>query len=70
MLDKSDYIKIIKEFSTQYGDKLVDLMEQFGVNSLSEVTTEMAIAYIDEHPMMRKRRFEYEQMVNGRNTCL
>lgn len=70
MLEISDYLKIIKEFSTQYGDKLLDLMEQFGVNSLSEVTKEMAISYIDEHPMMRKRRLEYEQMVNSGNTCL
>ena len=69
-MDVNDYLKIIKEFSTQYGDKLLELMEQFGVYSLAEVTKEMAITYIDEHPMMRKRRLEYEQMVNNRNTCL
>ena len=69
-MTKNDYLNIIREFSTQYGDKFLDLMEQFGVFSLSEVTEEMLKTYIDEHPMMRKRSINYEQMVNGRNTGL
>lgn len=69
-MELTDYIKLIKEFSTQYSDKLIDLMEQYGVNSLSEITIEMAREYVNEHPEMRKRSIAYEQMVNGRNTSL
>lgn len=69
-MELTDYIKIIKEFSTQYSDKLIDLMEQYGVNSLSEITIEMAREYVNEHQEMRKRSIAYEQMVNGRNTSL
>lgn len=66
----TEYLNIIREFSSQHSDKLLDLMEQYGVNSLSEVTEQMARDYIDEHSDMRKRRIQYEQMVNCRNTCL
>ncbi len=66
----TEYLNIIREFSSQHSDTLLDLMEQYGVNSLSEVTEQMARDYIDEHSDMRKRRIQYEQMVNCRNTCL
>lgn len=69
-MELNDYLNIIRESSTQYGDKLLDLMEQFGVFSLGEVTIDMAKTYIDEHPDMRKRRINYEQMVNSWNTSL
>ena len=69
-MELTDYIKIIKEFTTQDSDKLIDLMEQYGVDSLAEITIDMAREYVEEHPDMRKRRIAYEQMVNGRNTCL
>ena len=69
-MELNDYLNIIRESSTQYGDKLLDLMEQFGVFSLGEVTIDMAKTYIDEHPDMRKRRKDYEQMVNSWNTSL
>lgn len=66
----TEYLNIIREFSSRHSDTLLDLMEQYGVNSLSEVTEQMARDYIDEHSDMRKRRIQYEQMVNCRNTCL
>lgn len=69
-MELSDYIKIIKEFNTKQSDKLIELMDSCGVNSLSEVTVKMAEDYVDSHPDMRKRRITYEQMVNGGNTCL
>jgi len=67
---KTEYVNIIRESGTQYGDKLLDLMEQYGVNSLLEITDEMALDYINKNPEMRKRRINYEQMVNSRDTCL
>ena len=69
-MELRDYIIIIKEFTTNRSDKLIDLMDSYGVNSLSEVTVKMAEEYVDSHPEMRKRRITYEQMVNGGNTCL
>lgn len=66
----TEYFNIIREFTTQNSDKLLDLMEHYRVNSLSEITEQMARDYIDEHPEMRKRRIQYEQMVNGGNTSL
>lgn len=66
----TEYINIIREFTTEHSDKLLDLMEQYGVNSLSEVTEKMALDYINQHPKMRKRRIQYEQMVNSGDTCL
>ena len=69
-MELRDYIMIIKEFTTKRSDKLIDLMDSYGVNSLSEVTVKMAEDYVDSHPEMRKRRVTYEQMVNGGNTRL
>ena len=69
-MELRDYIIIIKEFTTNRSDKLIDLMDSYGVNSLSEVTVKMAEDYVDSHPEMRKRRITYEQMVNGGNTRL
>jgi hypothetical protein len=70
MMELKDYLNIIREFSTQYGNLLEDLMEQFGVYSLSQITTEMAREYICEHKRMKRRLDQYEQMVNSWNTCL
>ena len=69
-MELQDYLNIIREFSTQYGNLLEDLMEQFGVDSLAQVTKEMAIEYINEHKRMKRRLDQYEQMVNGWNTSL
>ena len=61
-MSKQECIEVLRRFSDKYGDKLVDLMEKYNVNSLAEVTEEQANEYIE---LMSKRRNTYEKMAYG-----
>lgn len=65
----TEQLEVIRKCSSQHMNMLEDLMEQYGVSSLGEITEQMANEYIDEHKEI-KRRFNYEQMVNGGYTRL
>lgn len=47
-MSKDFYIKKISELSDRYGDKLLDLMDKYGVDNLSTITAEEAKEFYEQ----------------------
>lgn len=54
-LDKNDYIEMISLFSDQYGNELVNMMEQYNKPNLCEITCEEVKEYYEK---LKERLFE------------
>lgn len=47
-MTKSDYINKISELSDRYGDKLLILMDKYGVDNLNSITVEEAKEFYEQ----------------------
>lgn len=47
-MDKDYYIQKISEASSRYGDKLLDLMDRYGVSNLMQISTQEAREFWEE----------------------
>lgn len=47
-MDKDIYIEMISLFSDQYGNELINMMEQYNKSNLSEITCEEAKEYYEK----------------------